>query len=494
LVSQTQKTVLAGPATCANAAPTFRTLQAGDIPNLPATQITSGQLAVPQGGTGLGTLTAHAVLLGEGTANLGLATIGTAGRVLLDQGATADPNFQPISGDLTLAPTGAATIAAGAITLAKQSPLAASSLMGNSTGSAATPAPITLGANLSFSGSTLVASGGGGGLAIGGTVTGGTAGRVLFEAAGPVLADSANLMFNGTSLLVGATTLGFFGSAAVAQPTGDVGTALSSLGLVSSPLVGPTFGATVSGPGDGRNRFLYKDVNSHLAYSDNAQFDGNNVVINNNITTNTLTVTTTGNIINNCIQFQPGPLSRGGWIDLATSGSSGIGSGGSGVNPWIAYVSSNGDWFSGEAIIGDIAYRNTSGRLLFGTSSSGSTMRIAPGTSTTPPVTMNGGLRSALAGPYNPQTGAYTALSTDRIIACSAASGGWALTLPGASTMLAGFELTILKTDSNVNAITVTASGADKIAGVSTYALSAQYKYVHLVCDGSANWYNIGSN
>ena len=43
-------------------------------------------------------------------------------------------------------------------------------------------------------------SGGGGGMAIGGVVGGGTAGRVLYEGAGAVLADSANLTFNGTKL------------------------------------------------------------------------------------------------------------------------------------------------------------------------------------------------------------------------------------------------------------------------------------------------------
>jgi len=42
---------------------------------------------------GLGTLTAHGVMLGEGTSAVGFATIGTAGRILVDQGAAADPSF-----------------------------------------------------------------------------------------------------------------------------------------------------------------------------------------------------------------------------------------------------------------------------------------------------------------------------------------------------------------------------------------------------------------
>jgi hypothetical protein len=44
--------VLAGPTTGADAAPTFRSLVANDIPNIPASKITSGQLALTQGGAG----------------------------------------------------------------------------------------------------------------------------------------------------------------------------------------------------------------------------------------------------------------------------------------------------------------------------------------------------------------------------------------------------------------------------------------------------------
>jgi hypothetical protein len=53
------------------------------------------------------------------------------------------------------------------------------------------------------------------------------------------------------------------------------------------------------------------------------------------------------------------------WIDMPTTGPSGIGSGGAGTNPWIAYASGAGQWFTDSAA-GDIIYRNTSGNLLFG--------------------------------------------------------------------------------------------------------------------------------
>jgi hypothetical protein len=53
------------------------------------------------------------------------------------------------------------------------------------------------------------------------------------------------------------------------------------------------------------------------------------------------------------------------WIEMPVSGPSGIGSGGAGGNPWIAYVAGSGQWFT-SSVGGDIAYRNTAGRLLFG--------------------------------------------------------------------------------------------------------------------------------
>ena len=147
-----------------SAAPVWNAIAVGDVPALPASKITSGQLGVTQGGTGLGVLTAHNVLIGNATGAITFAAIGTAGRVLLDQGPSADPAFTAVSGDATLSSSGVLTIAAGAVTLAKHANLAAVSLMGNPTGSAAAPSAITLGAGLSFSGSTLVSSGGGGGM------------------------------------------------------------------------------------------------------------------------------------------------------------------------------------------------------------------------------------------------------------------------------------------------------------------------------------------
>lgn len=56
--------IYAGPGTGADAVPTFRSLVVADIPALPASKITTGQLAVAQGGTGVATAAANLVFAG----------------------------------------------------------------------------------------------------------------------------------------------------------------------------------------------------------------------------------------------------------------------------------------------------------------------------------------------------------------------------------------------------------------------------------------------
>jgi hypothetical protein len=72
-------------------------------------------LSVAQGGSGRATLTAHGVLFGEGTAAINQSTAGTSGQPLLSGGASADPNWG------TLAPsfggTGLTTLTANAVML-----------------------------------------------------------------------------------------------------------------------------------------------------------------------------------------------------------------------------------------------------------------------------------------------------------------------------------------------------------------------------------------
>lgn len=100
------------------------------------------------------------------------------------------------------------------------------------------------------------------------------------------------------------------------------------------------------------------------------------LISNNGIFTN---FTSTNLITNNAsisgINFSNS--TSGNWIDMPTGNgiSTGIGHGGPGVNPWVAYASNSSDWFS-NSIQGDICYRNLSGNLLFGNSNGTSTMQI----------------------------------------------------------------------------------------------------------------------
>lgn len=68
--------------------------------------VTYKTVPVAAGGTGISGATAHAVLVGEGTSPFNAVPIGTAGRVLTDQGAGADPSFSVVQGDATFSAGG----------------------------------------------------------------------------------------------------------------------------------------------------------------------------------------------------------------------------------------------------------------------------------------------------------------------------------------------------------------------------------------------------
>ncbi len=72
----------------------------------------------------------------------------------------------------------------------------------------------------------------------------------------------------------------------------------------------------------------------------------------------------------------------GFWLDIPTGGPSGIGSGGAGQNAWIAYANGNGVWLS-DASSGDIIYRNTGGKMRFGTVAGGPSILVISGSTVT---------------------------------------------------------------------------------------------------------------
>lgn len=90
-------------------------------------------------------------------------------------------------------------------------------------------------------------------------------------------------------------------------------------------------------------------------------------------------------------------------------------------------------------------------------------------------------------------TTTYTVLTDDSyIVRCDATGAAFTVNLPAVSG-LSGLQVTIKKTDSSANAVTVDGSGAETIDGAATYSLATQYKHVTLVCNGTS-WDIIGSN
>jgi hypothetical protein len=148
----------------------------------------SGDIA----GSGTTAITATLPNVNSNVGTFASATVNAKGQ------ATAAGN---LTGDVTTSGA-AATIANSAVTLAKMQNRAASTLLGNPTGSAAAPSEITLGTNLSFAGSVLNAAGGG---ASG--LSGMTAGQIPIAATATTITSSGNLSGAVTTSGSLATTL-----------------------------------------------------------------------------------------------------------------------------------------------------------------------------------------------------------------------------------------------------------------------------------------------
>jgi hypothetical protein len=87
------------------------------------------------------------------------------------------------------------------------------------------------------------------------------------------------------------------------------------------------------------------------------------------------------------------------------------------------------------------------------------------------------------------KTANYTATTSDDVILCNASGGAFTITLYAASGN-SGKQLTIKKTDSSNNAVTIDGNASETIDGTTTKAIAAQYTSLTIVCDGS-NWHII---
>lgn len=178
-------------------------------------------------------------------------------------------------------------------------------------------------------------------------------------------------------------------------------------------------------------------------------------------------------------------FSGGSWINLPTTGPSGIGSGGAGADAWLGYSKGNSNWFN-NALAGDINIRNTTGSLNFGNTSGNLAVSILNNE-------LGVGLRGAtslldVAGPIATaivtETASYTITASNSTIL---ANGAITITLPTASG-ISGRQYTI----KNISSSTVTlASAGGTIDGSTTISLTSKNEAVTVQSDGT-NWYVIG--
>lgn len=105
----------------------------------------------------------------------------------------------------------------------------------------------------------------------------------------------------------------------------------------------------------------------------NAMISGSSTVSGNSIVNGALSVGSTSKV-----KISNWTSGSGAWIDIpvASGTPSGIGSGGIGVNSWIAYAGNTNQWFTGSAT-GDLCYRNMNGKLQFGNTSGAPAMTIS---------------------------------------------------------------------------------------------------------------------
>ena len=92
-------------------------------------------------------------------------------------------------------------------------------------------------------------------------------------------------------------------------------------------------------------------------------------------------------------------------------------------------------------------------------------------------------------GAVDAKTAAYTITTGDaaKTIAVDATTGALTVTLPAAASATNGFEVTVKKTDSSTNAVTIDGNGAETIDGATTLVLSNENETATLRGDG-LNW------
>lgn len=104
-------------------------------------------------------------------------------------------------------------------------------------------------------------------------------------------------------------------------------------------------------------------------------------------------------------------------------------------------------------------------------------------------VTLPGNFADYTGNWVTTTTTPYNVTLNDRFVLVDATAGVKTVQLPAANAVPSGFAVSIKKTDSGANAVTVARAGADTIEGATTATLAAQFNSVNLRSDGVSEWW-----
>ena len=468
------------------------TLVASDLPPMSASTITTGTLAVANGGTGVSTFTNNGVLIGSGSIALSATASGATYNIL-----TVNASNAPVFGQLNLgsaaAVTGTLATANGGTGLATigssnqiMGANAAGSeleyktvagttnqiIVANSSGTItlSTPQSINTTSSPTFAGMAL-----NGNLGVGNSTPGSildVSGAITERGmAAPTLssAGQGRIYFDSTTNDFRISQNG--GAYAPLATGGTVTTVTSGSGLTGGPITttGSLSLATVGTSG------TYSKVITDVY----GRVTGSTSLIASDLPPHSAALITSGTL-----------NTANGGTGLATIGSAnqimGANAAGSGLEYKTVMGTAN-----------QINIANSAGTITLSTPQSIHTTssptfaamllngNLGIGTAApTSPLSVNGSVATAVTVVAN---GTTSLNATHSVVLGNAASGAVTINLPQASTV-PGRTYTFKKKDTTTNTITVSAYSGDTIEGKLTYVMSKQWQGIALISDGVNGW------
>ena len=138
--------------------------------------------------------------------------------------------------------------------------------------------------------------------------------------------------------------------------------------------------------------------------------------------------------------------------------------------------------------LGAVLYANASGDMVQNTNAlyvDATNSRLSAGAGTSPNSTLSVG--GSVSLPVVTKSSSYTLTADNYSVLCNSTTGGFTVTLPGASGC-AGRVYVVKKVSGDGSLITIHASGTDNIDGASNQYIYAPYSYFTIQSDGASSW------